>query len=108
MMVSLDLSAARPMAFVSTPSTAIEPSSQSTMRNNTCIKLLLPLPVRPTIPTFSPGLVSTGEERRGMEESLYKRERERTLKREIKEQMERIPPPFNGHMIIPFSINYTL
>lgn len=58
-MVSLDLSAASPMAFVSTPSIATEPPSQSTIRNNTCMRVLLPLPVRPTMPIFSPGLAQS-------------------------------------------------
>lgn len=56
MMVSRDLSAARPMALVSTPSMATTPLSQSTIRKSTCMSVLFPLPVRPTMPIFSPGL----------------------------------------------------
>lgn len=56
MMVSLDLKAESPIVLVSTPSMATDPPSQSTILNRTCMRLLLPLPVRPTMPTFSPGL----------------------------------------------------
>ena len=48
----------RPTCVMSRPSTRMDPLSRSTMRNKAWARELLPAPVRPITPTFSPGLTS--------------------------------------------------
>ncbi len=47
-----------PMLPVSTPSTTMLPPAGSVMRKRAAMMLLLPLPVRPTMPTRSPAPTS--------------------------------------------------
>ena len=46
-----------PMVLMSTPSITMRPASSSTMRIRHSTNELLPAPVRPTTPTFSPGVM---------------------------------------------------
>ena len=56
--VICDLRVFNPSSEIFTPSICISPLNNSTIRNNHWVIELLPLPVRPTMPTFSHGSTS--------------------------------------------------
>lgn len=58
MMVSLLRRSVRPIFAISKPSMRIRPSTGSTNRKNDSARVLFPDPVRPRMPTFSPGRTS--------------------------------------------------
>lgn len=58
MMVSLLRRSVSPMLAMSRPSMRMRPSTGSTNRKNESARVLLPDPVRPRTPTFSPGRTS--------------------------------------------------
>jgi len=53
-----DLRSCNPMVEVSSPSMLMLPPAGSMMRNKLNVRELFPAPVRPTMPTFSLGLIS--------------------------------------------------
>mmetsp|Transcript_14016 Transcript_14016/g.47319 ORF Transcript_14016/g.47319 Transcript_14016/m.47319 type:complete len:336 (+) Transcript_14016:336-1343(+) len=57
-MASAPRSSSSPRAWVSTPSMRMLPPQGSTTRNSAAVRELLPAPVRPTMPTRSPGRAS--------------------------------------------------
>ena len=56
-MVNRDRKSSRPILEMSIPSIRIEPECASTKRKKEAARVLLPQPVEPTMPTFSPALI---------------------------------------------------
>ena len=53
-MLNLDRKSCSPMEEMLVPSTQISPAAGSTIRKKVCMRVDLPLPVRPTMPVFVP------------------------------------------------------